>query len=190
MDKKSLPDHCAAGSPQFLNLLRSVTHNLRGQAGDPWPSNSFPWIEYEDWFVHPPDEDNGEPFSWLASSVQTIESYSPPKRVQDHMNSGREPFKGSSEINVKEADGNDIPVGSISVEDDFELVLDSGNPGQSIQPTTDCGKAATNISSQFKSDHERAEATDSCNETSGSSCEDSGLFRKLGMNRFIDCDFD
>lgn len=193
MDKKPAPNH---GSPQLFNLLRNVTHNLRGQPGDLWPSGGFPWIEYEDWFVHPTDGDNddSEPYSWLASSVQSIQSYSPPRPAQDHIQSGQDQSKENCEVDNKEAtnpDCNETSFATLSIEDDFELVLDSERSGNGTkQAAANCFSCDKKLKTEQESVPENSETTDSSNEASDSSTEGSCLFRELGMNRFIDCNFD
>lgn len=193
MEKKPVLNH---GSPQLFSLLRSVAHNLKGQPGDLWPSGGLPWIEYEDWFVHPTDDDNedNEPYSWLASSVQNIQSYSPPRRAQDHIQLGQDQSKESSDVNDKDStnlDVNEIPFATLSVEDDFELVLDSNRSREGLKRETANYSSCDKLLNQKKEAlPEEPEETDSSNETSGSSTEGSCLFRELAMNRFIDCNFD
>ena len=185
--------HNSKPPPQLISLLKSVTQGFKGHPGDLWPSNGLPWIEYEDWFVHPSEDDTEEPYSWLASNVQSIGSYSPPKRGQDHIETGQDQPKESSDEEKEDAGCSDsIPFGTLSIEDDFELVFEAGN---SLEPSESCNsgvakRTMSKTNASNSSDREIIDSTDSCNGTSESSSNDSALFQKLGMNRFIDCDFD
>lgn len=187
MDRRTVNGHNSKSPPQLLSLLKSVTHNLKGHPGDLWPSNGLPWIEYEDWFVHPSEDDAEEPYSWLASNVQSIESYSPPKRGQDYIETGQDQPKESSDEGKEDVGSmNSISFRTLSVEDDFELVFEAGD---SLEPSESLNSVAKRTMSNASNPSDRG-ITDSCNETSESSSNDSALFQKLGMNRFIDCDFD
>lgn len=183
--------HNSKSPPQLISLLKSVTHNLKGHPGDLCPSNGLPWIEYEDWFVHPSEDDTEEPYSWLASNVQSIESYSPPKRGQDLIETGQDQAEESSDEGKEDVGcSNSISFGTLSIEDDFELVFEAGN---SLEPSESCNNGVakrTMSNTSNSSDRGIIDSTDSCNERSDSSSNDSVLFQKLGMNRFIDCDFD